>query len=85
MDLVIVFSDVGEKMCHFYLPAIWAAVMGPPLQMNSAASKRPAEEFGAGADNVLLGLCKHWGPPDDEIAGTSEDAAVRSAGWIPSP
>lgn len=64
-----------------------SAVARPPLQMNSAASKRPAEEFGAGADDVLLGLCKHWGPPDRcaLIAAMSDDAAVRSAGWIPSP
>lgn len=59
MDLVIMFLDVGEKMGHIYLPGVWAAVAGPPHQMNCVASKRPAEEFGAGADNVRLALCKH--------------------------
>lgn len=86
MDLVIMFSDVGEKMCHIYLPGICAAVAGPLHKMNSVASQRPAEDFGAGADNVPLSLCKHWGPADwcVLIAAMSEDTAAWSAGWIPS-
>lgn len=86
MDLVIMFWDVWEKMCHIYLPGVWAAVTGPLHQMNSVASKWAAEEFGAGADTVRLALCKHWGPPDRcaLIAAAAEDAAARRGDWIPS-
>lgn len=54
-----VLGCLGKKICHIYLPGAWAAVTGPPHQMNSVASKRAAEEFAAGTDNVRLALCKH--------------------------
>lgn len=88
MDPVIMyFGCRGKKCVTFIFQALRAAVTWPPHQMNSVSSKRPAEDFGAAADNVALSLCKHWGPPDRcaLIAATSEDAAARSAGWIPSP
>lgn len=45
MDIVILF---WEKCVTF----IFVALTGPPHQMHFMASKRPAEEFGAGADNI---------------------------------
>lgn len=46
MDLVIMFLDVWEKMCHIYFPGIQAAVTGPSHQMNFVALKPPAQELG---------------------------------------
>lgn len=55
MDLVIMFLDVWEKMCH-------RASSSDEL----CGFKQPAEEFGAAADTVRFALCKHWGPPDTD-------------------
>lgn len=53
------FGCWGKKCVTFIFPA---AITRPPRQMNSTASKPPAEVLGVGADNVQLALCKHWGP-----------------------
>lgn len=57
--LLSCFGMFGKKCVTFIFRAFGAAVTGPLHQMNSVASKPAAEEFGAGADNVRLALCKH--------------------------
>lgn len=74
----------GKNVSHLSSRRSVSTHTGPLRQINSVASKRPAEELGAGPRAMY---CKHWGPPDKrariavrQLAG-SHHCGVRLGRW----
>lgn len=74
----------GKNVSHLSSRRSVSTHTGPLRQINPVASKRPAEELGAGPRAMY---CKHWGPPDKrariavrQLAG-SHHCGVRLRRW----